>query len=1835
MTNRLRTPARLLGKILAPVLLLLLGCLDGGGPTSPSRQTVDSVTLHVASGVVTVGVVSSAYLQLPSGVELEAGSVTWVVTPSTAADVRRLSAREDSVDLVFKSGGVATVEVRYAVRVGSPGSLVGAIGTGSIAQGGSVHYARTAAVYIASYGIVSDSTSVPQNSGGGVGGALIAQTQMVGLLRDSTIAGKDGFAAVHGAMGTPCAGFDWTLAGTGALTFGAAAVSGSMNSTASASAPSRSATTLVPFIQFHSVAVGVDTVVMRHRECTGACADTMIVVVKQTPTGLRVDATSPASMAAGLTAASPISVRLVDGTGALTAVDGATITATTTAAGLTLTSTTGRTVRGVATFDSLKLSGRTGNYRLNFATTGVLTPAPHDVQLTPGLPAAFTWPTAFPAVWPAATGLMSCPVVQLMDAFGNAVPRAGVTVTVRGPGAAAPVLSTATTDASGLATLCGVTLTGAGTSVVLSVTATGTGFSAVTAAITVRIPADPPVLTLTPSPVTLAIDDVVRLTATVAERGGVVFAVSTDAIAASHFAWTSATPAVATVDATGTVRAVTMGVATIQATALGVSGTVRVTTTPGAPSPVTTTATYSSLTVTPSASLLATVVVRDAQGNVVTTITASHLAAVASAGTVGAFTCDAGSCTVTYTAPPTAGTPRLTLTIDGQTMEGSPVDVTVLETATQIASNAGNAQSATAGAAVVIAPSVIVKDVHNVAVQGVRVTFAVASGGGSVTGGVATTNAGGIATVGSWTLGATTGANTLTATSGTLTGSPVTFTATGTVGALDHFAITATNGAPLGNQAVNTTFNVKLVAQDAHNNTVTSFTGTVVLTASGATLSGTPVTSASFTAGELSSTELTLSTTGTGVTIGASNGGAPAKTGTSAAFTVTATTPTFSLALSAASVALGAAAPTVTPTSNSAGATSYASGTPSVATITSGGAITLVGVGSTVITGSLAANGVYAAATTTVTLTVTTGAARVTPTFSPVAGSVVIGTTVTITSAGADAIYYTTNGSDPTVASTNQATTPLVITTAVTVKALAVKANYANSAIGSAAYTVTSGPLDHFAITATNGTALGAHGKNTAFNIKLVALDASNNTVTDFTSTVVLTASGATLSGTPLTSASFTAGVLSSQALTLTTTGTGVTIRASDGGSPAKTGTSAAFNVTAATTQFTLNAPADIGAFERAAYTVTRLDAGAAAVTSGTQVVYLTSNSTGANKKFYDAASGGSVITQVTIADGLSTANVWYYDEKPGSWTITASDATPADGATGIADATDALAVTFGTPSAATSTFALGGYTIAAGGTTTALTAMKDAAGNLVTSVIPAQFVASAPSGSYGAWSCGGGYCNSTFTVPTTPGSVSLSVTIGGTAISGSPQTVNVTAAATSAFFLSAPADIAAGNRAAYTVTRKDTYGNLVTSGAQVVYLTSSSTGANKKFYDAASDGNAITQVTIANGASSATVWYYDEKAGSWTITASDATPSNGATGIADATDELGVTRGMVFFLTATMAVSANTVTIGSPLTVTVTVKDIYLNAGSSTEYLGFEEFMGTGTLGAWSCPLGVCTATWTAPNTVGNQSLSISMGGVPIMGTPKTIAVTAGATASFTLSAPADITAGTRAAYTISRKDAGNNAVTSGTQVVYLTSNSSGGNKKFFDAASGGSVITQVTIASGASTASVWYYDEKPGSWTITASDATPANGATGIADATDALGVTVAAASKLAVTTVPLGPWSDMAFGTQPVITVQDAYGNTVTGSSASVTVTVSAGATIGGTATVSAASGIATFVGLSLSDGLAGPTTYTLTFTSAGLTSATQTIAITQPTLLLSSQETADKRDRGKDSQVVRAE
>jgi hypothetical protein len=116
--------------------------------------------------------------------------------------------------------------------------------------------------------------------------------------------------------------------------------------------------------------------------------------------------------------------------------------------------------------------------------------------------------------------------------------------------------------------------------------------------------------------------------------------------------------------------------------------------------------------------------------------------------------------------------------------------------AVSIVANSSTNLSAAPGAQVSELPSVIVRDQSGQPLAGARVTFTVETGGGVVTGGNATTDASGIATVGSWTLGTTSGSNTLVARTGSLPG--VTFTASGAnpcAATATHVLGTTTEGA--------------------------------------------------------------------------------------------------------------------------------------------------------------------------------------------------------------------------------------------------------------------------------------------------------------------------------------------------------------------------------------------------------------------------------------------------------------------------------------------------------------------------------------------------------------------------------------------------------------------------------------------------------------------------------------------------------------------------------------------------------------------------------------------------------------------------------------------------------------------------------------------------------------------------------------------------------------------------------------------------------------------------------------------------------------------------------
>lgn len=143
---------------------------------------------------------------------------------------------------------------------------------------------------------------------------------------------------------------------------------------------------------------------------------------------------------------------------------------------------------------------------------------------------------------------------------------------------------------------------------------------------------------------------------------------------------------------------------------------------------------------------------------------------------------------------------------------GTPADLSIAS---------GNNQTVPAGTAVPVPVCAIVKDSGNNPVSGVNVTFGNVTGGGTITGSDQVTDGNGIATLGSWTLGATAGTNTLTATVAGLT--DITFTATGTAATSLIIAAGNNQSAPAGTRVNGV---VCVLARDAANKPVQGVTVT-------------------------------------------------------------------------------------------------------------------------------------------------------------------------------------------------------------------------------------------------------------------------------------------------------------------------------------------------------------------------------------------------------------------------------------------------------------------------------------------------------------------------------------------------------------------------------------------------------------------------------------------------------------------------------------------------------------------------------------------------------------------------------------------------------------------------------------------------------------------------------------------------------------------------------------------------------------------------------------------------------------------------------------------------
>ena len=298
-------------------------------------------------------------------------------------------------------------------------------------------------------------------------------------------------------------------------------------------------------------------------------------------------------------------------------------------------------------------------------------------------------------------------------------------------------------------------------------------------------------------------------------------------------------------------------------------------------------------------------------------------------------------------------------------------------------------------------------------------------------------------------------------------------------------------------------------------------------------------------------------------------------------------------------------------------------------------------------------------------------------------------------------------------------------------------------------------------------------------------------------------------------------------------------------------------------------------------------------------------------------------------------------------------------------------------------------------------------------------------------------------------------------------------------------------------------------------------------------------------------------------------------------TAAINVIAGAASATTSTVSVSTASITANGTSTSTITaqLKDAYSNSLTSGGATVTFVSPSLGSIGSTTDNgNGTYSATYTSGTTSGSVTITPKLSGVNFTNT-SSITLTAGAAtaAAITRSPSASATSGSALTIqpVIRVVDTNGNTVTGFTSNVVAS------------IASGSGTLTGTTTVaaiSGVATFTNLVISGTAGEFTLRF---TPTS-----LTYIDASSITLfaAAASELLVTRNSAGAVSGAAFTTQPQVTIRDSYANIVN-SSATVTATISLGATLVGTTTATASNGVATFSNLGVS-GIAG-TEYTVTY------------------------------------------
>jgi hypothetical protein len=736
-------------------------------------------------------------------------------------------------------------------------------------------------------------------------------------------------------------------------------------------------------------------------------------------------------------------------------------------------------------------------------------------------------------------------------------------------------------------------------------------------------------------------------------------------------------------------------------------------------------------------------------------------------------------------------------------------------------------------------------------------------------------------------------------------------------------------------------------------------------------------------------------------------------------------------------------------------------------------------------------------------------------------------------------------------------------------------------------FAVNPGILNNFLVENAGGGTIPQQTAGAAFSVRITARDAFLNTLTSFSATAFLT-SNAGLVGSPVTTPNFVSGVLASQSVTLTLAGSGNrTITATRSGG-SETGTSAAFTVVAGPAAAVAVSAGDnqsvaagaafptaLAALVSDAYTnpvngstVTFVSPAAGATGTWTGGLHSTTASTNASGiatvplTFTANATAGSYVDTARIPGGATPAlyHLTNTASAASRLTILTQPSTP-----------NTAGIVFGTQPVVRIEDAGGNLVTTFAGTVTATRLTGKAALQGQVTVTVAGGLATFSNLSYNV--------SDTITIQFTSSPALTAATSGSIIIlPGAPAAV---------VYIAPPATTTAGvTMAAVTAQIRDSFGNpILAAGTPIAVALSAGTGPLN---------GTTTQNTNASGIAT----FADlsiTSAGSKTLTATNGTLTSAVSSPFTINP---AAAGALSF--SSQPSNANAGSVITPA-ITVQLRDQFgNNATTPVTPVTLSLISGTGTLN------GTVTQTTNGAGLATFANLSISVAG------QKTLQASSGTltpdtSAVFTISTlgpkqlvfsrqPSAAVAGVVIAPSVLvqvQDSLGNNLTNNGITVV-LSLTGTG-------VLSGG--LTQTTANGVATFADLSV--NLAGSKTLTATTA-------GLTPATStAFTISAAAAARLAFTTQPGGATAGAALAPQPLVTLQDAFGNTVTGTAQTVTLALQTnppGDTLRGTTqvAVNTATGVATFAGLSLFKSAAG---YTLTATGSTV-STTAGIIVSSP-------------------------